>query len=500
MARHLSLSQAARLIGITRKDIQKKIQDNELRVMEGTVLFDDLRKAYPDAQFEDNTMLEKTQKLMQDAVYKMSKAEHEGARIEALSKRVYKLNQSLAKEQARAEYFEQILNHLRQQFVKVSQQGGKAEGIPAILEIQHWLQHALDEQQHENIEQQQDLLTLQIEEFMQPHIRLLPSRHDFVSDRSQAILESALSAGMAVDYGCNNGQCGKCKVRLLAGQVEQCGHSDYVFSAEEKSQNYILGCVNRAVTDLVLETREAISVDDIPKQNIVAKIKSLELKHDNTWVLQLKAPRSQRLRFLAGQSIELHLSDQIGEPLSKTLSIASCPCDDRNIQFHFPASSQAPLLQYLVHHQDKVDKINLIGPSGHFILDEQSPLPIVFIAENVGFASIKSLIEHALALDLEREIHLFWLADSNEQIYMDNICRAWSDALDHFHYLPIIEDQSDSTQQIAKGVLANLGEEQELRAYDYYISAHADLSSQLTEQLSQHNCQQEQIHINLLTN
>ncbi|RKZ96802.1 MAG: hypothetical protein DRQ43_03970, partial [Gammaproteobacteria bacterium] len=92
MDRHLSLSQAARLIGVKRGDIQKKIQENKLIVMEGTVVLSDLKKAFPEAAYEDNTMLEKMEKFMQDAVHKMAQSERSGAQIDALTRRLLKIN------------------------------------------------------------------------------------------------------------------------------------------------------------------------------------------------------------------------------------------------------------------------------------------------------------------------------------------------------------------------------------------------------------------------
>ncbi|MDP3686037.1 MAG: ferredoxin, partial [Sulfurimicrobium sp.] len=50
----LSLSRAARLIGVTRGALQKKIQNGEMPSFDGTVKVEDLLAAYPDAQLENN--------------------------------------------------------------------------------------------------------------------------------------------------------------------------------------------------------------------------------------------------------------------------------------------------------------------------------------------------------------------------------------------------------------------------------------------------------------
>ncbi|MEE8428185.1 MAG: ferredoxin, partial [Gammaproteobacteria bacterium] len=47
---------------------------------------------------------------------------------------------------------------------------------------------------------------------------------------------------------------------------------------------------------------------------------------------------------------------------------------------------------------------------------------------------IKSLIEHAMALDITEAIHLYWIATPPKGHYMENLCRSWADALDDFRF------------------------------------------------------------------
>ena len=51
----ITLSRAARLIGVIRSELQKKIQQGELPSFDGMVNIDDLLLAYPGAQLEDDT-------------------------------------------------------------------------------------------------------------------------------------------------------------------------------------------------------------------------------------------------------------------------------------------------------------------------------------------------------------------------------------------------------------------------------------------------------------
>jgi len=212
-------------------------------------------------------------------------------------------------------------------------------------DIKKWFSNAANALQEDKLTTQVEQLENQIKQFMQPHIRLLPSRHDFIAEKSDTLLESALRSGLAVDYGCNNGKCGKCKAKLLSGAGRKTRQQDYVFSESEKSQGYILTCSNTATTDITLETEEAISVDDIPLQTIAAKVKKIERSSEHVIILTIKTPRSQRLRFLAGQHIELHLDNHLlddGQPVNAEYSIASCPCEPSNLEFHIPIKDNTP--------------------------------------------------------------------------------------------------------------------------------------------------------------
>ncbi len=492
MDRHLSLSQAARLIGVKRGDIQKKIQENKLTVMEGTVVLSDLKKAFPDAVYEDNTMLDKVEKFMQDAVHKMAQSEREGAHVDALSRRLVKMNKELLSERSRAEKMEELLDGMKQKFMEL-----KINPAPeqAFNEIKSWFNTSVKQLEEEKLTTPVASLENQIKRFMLPHVRLLPSRHDYISDKSETLLESALRSGLAVDYGCNNGKCGKCKAKLLSGKVEQTVHQDYVFSESEKSQGYILTCANTAVTDITLETEEAVSSDDIPLQTITTKVKKIQPVSDNVMVLTLKAARSQRLRFLAGQHVELIINNikHNDQPVIAEYSIASCPCEPASLEFHIPVAADEPFANAIKNQLKNNDSLTIKGPHGSFVLDEDSPNSLIFVAWDTGFAPIKSLIEHAMSLEQAETIHLYWMTTKVENHYLDNLCRSWHDALDNFTYTRIMCEAK--TDVVADSLMQHLHDEHShLLNFDLYIAAPGHLNHLLKPLLINHGIKSQNMH------
>lgn len=266
-------------------------------------------------------------------------------------------------------------------------------------------------------------------------VTLLPSKQDFLVEGQATLLEAALRAGVSLNYGCSGGNCGLCKGRIVSGLVKKTRHHDYPLSETEKAEGIVLLCSNTAVSDVVIEAAVTDGVQDIPFQQISASLKAKASLNDEVMLLHLQTPRSQRLRFLAGQRVVL----KVGGSYTAELPIASCPCDDRNLLLHVHRQPGNLFSDYVFDKLKHNETVEVEGPQGEFILHEQSGRPLFFIAFDGGFAPIKSLIEHAMSLEAE-SIHLHWIGSTREQIYLPNVGRAWDDALDTFDYIEHVAD------------------------------------------------------------
>jgi CDP-4-dehydro-6-deoxyglucose reductase len=211
-----------------------------------------------------------------------------------------------------------------------------------------------------------------------------------------------------------------------------------------------------ASSELTLETLEAAGPGDIPQQQIVTQVRSVTELAPDTRLLHLQTPRSNRLRFLAGQCVTLGLA-VAGEDIHAGHPVASCPCDDRNLQFFIARDATDAFSQRVFSGQLKAgEPVTVWGPSGEFVLAEDQR-PLVFAACDTGFAPIKSLIEHALALDAAPTLSLFWLSTRSDGHFLANQCRAWSAALDQFEYsLSSDADAGIGALHIAQAMRADL--------------------------------------------
>lgn len=423
----LSLSRAARLVGVTRGALQKKIQNGEMPSFDGTVKVEDLLAAYPQAQLENDVEFERV-RLIKERAFGKRVFERALPAAEVLAARVTELSTALANSQTQVRQFNILLDRLRSKLGEIEDQC-EAGMKHSLAEFRAWLKDeaaaAMEPGYPNPLAVRDSILRV-----MAAHVRVLPSGHDFLVDGQDSILEAALRAGVPLSYGCSGGNCGLCKARVVSGQIRKIRHHDYVIPEAQKGQGYVLLCSSTAVTDVEIEAPVAGGVQDIPFQQLSARVKAIEpLSHDMI-LLHLQTPRSNRLRFLAGQYATL----QVGKSLSADLPIASCPCDDRNLHFHVRRKPGNLFSDYVFNQLRNNEAVDVEGPQGEFILQEKSPRPLYFIAFDTGFAPVKSLIEHALSLDAAESIHLYWLGSEAGSIYMPNMGRAWADALDNFTF------------------------------------------------------------------
>ena len=261
-------------------------------------------------------------------------------------------------------------------------------------------------------------------------VELHPSGHRFQAESGETVLEAALRAGRSPAFGCANGSCGECRARIIAGEVEPVRFHDYYITEAEKRAGYALLCSVAPRGDLVVESTEASGVDDIAPQRVRAKVMRVEPASDDHAVVHLKVQRAQVLRYLSGQRATVRFENV---PPRETW-LASCPCDAVNLRFHVRRDGGDAFAGFVFDALRSGARATVEGPIGRFVLDDDSPRGLLFVAFDTGFAPVESLIEHAINLELEVPIRLVRVVRGAGPPYRHNYCRAWADALDDFHY------------------------------------------------------------------
>jgi len=446
MPQLLSLLRAARLVGVSRGTLQRKIRCGELRTFEGMIAAEDLLHAYPEAKLEDHAVLERLEEIKDDAFTRRVR-ERLLPNSEVLMARLTDMSRERARNQAQLDHYRTLIGEFQDKLRELSSAPVSQASAVRLLA---WLARAL-ETGPQGKASQALLAHDSFLRIMTAHVRVMPGGREFFLDGNDTLLEAALRAGLSLDYGCSAGSCGKCKARILSGDVHRIRHSDYVLTAAEKGSGTVLMCCNTAVGDLVIEAHEAHGAADMPLQRIEARVKSVTPMGEGMRLLNLQTPRTNRLRFLAGQAVSLELPGGA----AASLPVASCPCDDRNLQFHIPRDPGNAFTECVFDSLKGADTVRIEGPRGEFVLNEESQRPLIFVACETGFAPVKSLIEHAMALDSAESMHLYWIAPDGGH-YLDNLCRSWSDALDDFRYRPLKTSGAAHSEEMVERLLQEL--------------------------------------------
>lgn len=430
---YLTLSRAARLAGVTRAELQRRIRRGDLETFEGSVAVHDLLRLYPSVSLSNDEAVERVERIRAQAVPKTQETDAVLPGTQVLVSRLKSLSASLTERMSALESAESLLAAVAERLAGLAALA--PERLSAGLEeTRAWLAAA---RRDLAVAPSPDLKSQLFAKdtflrIMAANVKLIPSGHDFFVEGNESILAAAVRAGLGLGYGCASGNCGACKARLVSGELWKIRDHDYVLSERERSLGYVLTCCQTAVTDAVLEAAEAHGVADLPRQTLRATLRKLERVEPGLALLQVQTPRTQTLRFMAGQRARLTLEDGS----TRELPIASCPCNGRNLWFYVRASDNA-FARAVFGGLRAGQTIGVTGPFGDCVLRKDASEPAVFVAFGDGIAPIKSLIEQAVAVDSIESFHLYWASDFPQGCHLAHWARALKESLDNFRFTPL---------------------------------------------------------------
>ncbi|NYT27255.1 hypothetical protein [Candidatus Thiodubiliella endoseptemdiera] len=138
----LSVSKAARMLGISRFDIQHQINSGKLQSHEGYVTTDSLRLAYPNASLEseEDKHIQKMQQIKNDATYKI---EADNA-IHSTNDKVYtgiitKLKTKLYQEELKNQHHQMVFSELTERLATLEEHC-HSKDKDALNKLQNWVQ------------------------------------------------------------------------------------------------------------------------------------------------------------------------------------------------------------------------------------------------------------------------------------------------------------------------------------------------------------------------
>lgn len=274
-----------------------------------------------------------------------------------------------------------------------------------------------------------------------------PSGVQIQCREDQSIADAADEQGVSLFIGCDNGVCEVCRADHLSGSFR---FRNALGQSILEQDEQILCCVAHPLTDTEIYMEDVHPADHLPPQTLACQIQGMELLGDNVWRIRLLAPAGKRAEFWPGQYLLLHAPDADGQEEQVPYSIASAPGsltghDPRALELHIADHSDnaSRILAFL--RQAVIARITL--PQGDcFIsprfLQQHSGQPLIMIAAGSGFSQIKSLVEGALAINPQQDIHLYWSNRQPGGFYASQLPLQWAQQYPNLRYHPIIEQHS----------------------------------------------------------
>lgn len=270
-------------------------------------------------------------------------------------------------------------------------------------------------------------------------VRIESTEHVFQVNEGEAILDAALHQSIALPYGCRGGACGACSAMLISGEIEYPDGFPSGLSEEEHAEGHTLLCKAVAKSDLVIKSKTLSAASELEVKVLPCRVQEKHQLNHDVVLIKLLLPKTERMQFFAGQYINFLLKD--GK--HRSFSIANAPHDDEFIELHIRHIPGGAFTSEVFDAMKEKDMLRIEGPLGSFYLREESTRPIILMAGGTGFAPIKGMIEHALEVGLERPIHLYWGAESKEDLYMDELAHSWTKQNPLIRYTPVLSNAKE---------------------------------------------------------
>jgi CDP-4-dehydro-6-deoxyglucose reductase len=284
---------------------------------------------------------------------------------------------------------------------------------------------------------------------IEPHARTLRVAAD------RPVLEAALAAGLNLPHSCKSGHCGSCRARLLAGEIRYPNGRPLGITEQEELGGHILLCQARAQSDLTVEARLIASVADVEIKTLPCRIARLVPLAPDVMQVWLRLPAVERLRFHAGQYLDVLLPDG----RRRSFSIASPPHDSELIELHVRRVSGGGFTERLFAPAAASAVAGAVGVTGSAtqpalavgsLLRIEGPVgqfsyrhgigPLLMIAGGTGFAPLKSMLRHVLETGIRRDIHFYWGARHVHDLYEQERVLEWVQRHPQFRFVAVLSE------------------------------------------------------------
>ena len=278
-------------------------------------------------------------------------------------------------------------------------------------------------------------------------VRLSPVGVEFEAESDETLLNAAFRQGIALPHGCKEGQCSACKCILTDGEVDMLRYSTFALNDSEKDSGHILLCRARAFSDVEVELlnydeevlSRAIAVK--PYQGFVTRIG--KLTHDIRHIeIELESP----LKFWAGQYVDITVTTEAGETITRSFSMANSPVQAQRLEFIIKKYPDGKFSGELDSGGVKLGAaVRVVGPYGTCFRREGREGPMILVGAGSGMSPIWSILNDHVTSSEQRPVYFFYGARAQSDLFylkeIDALCAAHPDV----KFIPVLSHEPEGS-------------------------------------------------------
>ncbi|TPI69522.1 2Fe-2S iron-sulfur cluster binding domain-containing protein [Mesorhizobium sp. B3-1-3] len=255
-------------------------------------------------------------------------------------------------------------------------------------------------------------------------VRLEPVGVEFEVEHGETVLNAAFRQGIALPHGCKEGQCSACKCVLLEGEVDMLKYSTFALNDTEKESGHVLLCRSIAYSDMQVELLnydEEVLAKSIAVKTFKGRISKFEhLTHDIRGIeIELGSP----IKFWAGQYVDITVTTQKGETITRSFSMANTPDETQKLSFIIKKYPEGKFSGELDSGGIRVGaEVSVAGPYGTCFRREGRQGPLILVGAGSGMSPVWSILNDHLKSGEKRDVYFFYGARiPTDLFYLDRI-------------------------------------------------------------------------------
>lgn len=258
----------------------------------------------------------------------------------------------------------------------------------------------------------------------------------------ETILAAALARGLPYPCGCHSGNCGTCKSRLLSGEIALEAHSEFALTDAERAAGLILACRALPRSDCEVAYLEMEPVVAHPIRRLACRVAAVAPATRDITRVRLSIGRGGPFAFTAGQYAAVAFP---GLP-PRDYSMASQP-DEAELEFHVRAVDGGVVSRFIHQALRPGMGVAVEGPFGTSYLRERHAGPILALAGGSGLAPVKCIVERALALGIRQDIHLYFGARDERDLYLEDHFAGLARRHPNLRFVPVLSEPTAPTRR-----------------------------------------------------